>query len=101
MKVSPEKNFSINSSLVSATDSMSWSYSSSTTLTLSSGMGTSLRLLPSGSKARLWITSTTPVTFLFSSQMGTTTGATLLPKHSRRVSKAELKSMLSSSILEM
>ena len=82
---------SISSSLVSATDSLRASYSSSSTGFLSSGTSISMRSpLGPASKARLWSTSIKPMTFLSASQMGAATGAIFLPKRSRRVSKAAL-----------
>ena len=80
----------MNSSLVSATDSFSASLNSVMTSSLSAGTSISTRLRLCISKARLFSTSMMPVTFLCSSQMGTTTGAIFLPKRSRRASKVAL-----------
>ena len=104
VKGSPEKNFSMFSSVVSATASISWSYSSSTTLILLSGMGISTRLpfLSGGIwYAFLFSTSMMPMVCLLSSQMGATTGAMDLLRFSRRASRVLEKLAFSSSSLEM
>ena len=80
----------MNSSLVSATDSFSASLNSVMTSSLPSGTSISTRLPFCISKARLFSTSMMPVTRLFSSQMGMTRGAILLPKRSRSASKVAL-----------